>query len=70
MQLDVNYQYIKNGAYKLVQFTASPHPFVLKDFMNVFTWSCPFLAEKVSEIFLYLIKFKPGSKKGARKSRT
>jgi len=41
-----------NNLFNLVQFKCSPHPFLLPDFQNVFSWTIPFISEK-SKINLY-----------------
>ena len=48
-----------NNTINIQQYTFSAHPFILPNYMNVFSWSIPFVSEKIGEILLHIIKSGP-----------
>lgn len=51
---------IRDGDLTIHQLEATAHPYVLPNHMDIFSWSIPFMAEKVTETLLAVMKNRSG----------
>ena len=49
-----------NNNFSVQQYGYTDHPYLLPNFLDIFTWSLPFVTEKVLEILMVMLRSREG----------
>jgi len=47
----------KNNTMEFIQFSSTPHPYILPNYIDAFTWSIPYVHKKVNDMILKILNF-------------